>query len=177
MRRARARARAGDFRDAVGDFDRYLRGARSARAAEKDIADAERERAAAKQAIETQKNERRKADARRRRPQTTAPPPPPPRRRAYAPPPPPPRRSPFGGGHGRAKPPPSSSSGVARAASYHDVLGVGRDARPAAIKKAYAKLALRFHPDRCTSPGATAAMARINEAYEQAMLQAKARYR
>ena len=77
----------------------------------------------------------------------------------------------------RAKPPPSSSSGVARAASYHDVLGVGRDARPAAIKKAYAKLALRFHPDRCTSPGATAAMARINEAYEQAMLQAKARYR
>ena len=57
------------------------------------------------------------------------------------------------------------------------MLGVGRDARPAAIKKAYAKLALRFHPDRCTSPGATAAMARINEAYEQAMLQAKARYR
>ena len=104
------------------------------------------------------------------------PPPPPPRRRAYAPPPPP-RRSPFGGGHGRAKPPPSSPSGVARAASCHDVLGVGRDARPAAIKKAYAKLALRFHPDRCTSPGATAAMARINEAYEQAMLQAKARYR
>ena len=44
-------------------------------------------------------------------------------------------------------------------------------------QKAYAKLALRFHPDRCTSPGATAAMARINEAYEQAMLQAKARYR
>ena len=81
-----------------------------------------------------------------------------------------------GGGHGRAKPPPSSSSGVARAASYHAVLGVGRAARPAAIKKAYAKLALRFHPDRCTSPGATAAMARINEAYEQAMLQAKARY-
>ena len=82
-----------------------------------------------------------------------------------------------GGGFARPWPPPSSSSGVARAASYHDVLGVGRDARPAAIKKAYAKLALRFHPDRCTSPGATAAMARINEAYEQAMLQAKARYR
>ena len=70
-----------------------------------------------------------------------------------------------------------SAPHVARAASYHDVLGVGRDARPAASKKAYAKLALRFHPDRCTSPGATAAMARINEAYEQAMLQAKARYR
>ena len=76
LRRARARARAGDFRDAVGDFDRYLRGARSARAAEKDIADAERERAAAKQAIETQ-NERRKADARRRRPPAPPPPPPP----------------------------------------------------------------------------------------------------
>lgn len=177
LRRARARARAGDLRDAVGDFDRYLRGARTGRG-DKDLADAERERAQAKAAIETQKAERRRADARRKRPSAAAPPPPPPRRASsrYAPPPPPPRRSPFGGA-GRAKPPPSSSTGVARAASYHDVLGVARDAKPVVIKKAYAKLALRFHPDRCTSPGATAAMAKINEAYEQAMIQSKARYR
>ena len=173
LRRARARARARPATSGtrVGDFDRYLRGARSARAAEKDIADAERERAAAKQAIETQKNERRKADARRRRPQsaaaaaaaaaTT-------RLRAAAA-----AAAPVAL---RRRPRPREAAALlhrraSRAASYHDVLGVGRDARPAAIK-AYAKLALRFHPDRVHVAGRastrpTAAMARINEwAYE-----------
>ena len=34
---------------------------------------------------------------------------------------------------------------------YYDVLGVGRDADASAIKKAYRKLAKKYHPD--TSPG------------------------
>ena len=31
---------------------------------------------------------------------------------------------------------------------YYEVLGVGRDADDAALKKAYRRLAMKFHPDR-----------------------------
>ncbi len=50
---------------------------------------------------------------------------------------------------------------------YYDVLGLPRDAKPDAIKKAYRKLALEWHPDR--HGGAESAEARfkqISEAYE-----------
>jgi len=50
---------------------------------------------------------------------------------------------------------------------YYDVLGLPRDAKPEAIKKAYRKLALEWHPDR--HGGAETAEARfkqISEAYE-----------
>jgi len=52
---------------------------------------------------------------------------------------------------------------------YYKVLGVPRDADPAAIKKAYRKLALEWHPDRHRGDDEEAAEARfkqINEAYE-----------
>ena len=50
---------------------------------------------------------------------------------------------------------------------YYETLGVARDADAGALKSAYRKLAMKFHPDR--NPGDTEAETRfkeINEAYE-----------
>ncbi len=50
---------------------------------------------------------------------------------------------------------------------YYEVLGVGRDSSEREIKKAYKKLAMKFHPDR--NPGDKAAEAsfkEVKEAYE-----------
>jgi molecular chaperone DnaJ len=47
---------------------------------------------------------------------------------------------------------------------YYEVLGVARDASAADIKKAYRRLAMKYHPDR--NPGDAAAEARFKEAKE-----------
>lgn len=48
---------------------------------------------------------------------------------------------------------------------YYQILGVGRDAVLADIKKAYRKLARKYHPDISKEPDAEARMKELNEAY------------
>jgi len=48
---------------------------------------------------------------------------------------------------------------------YYDVLGIARDADAAAIKDAFRKLALQYHPDRNKAPGAEERFKEIAEAY------------
>lgn len=48
----------------------------------------------------------------------------------------------------------------------HAVLGVGREAGPDEVARAFRALAKRWHPDRNAGPEAAQQMLRINEAYE-----------
>lgn len=50
-------------------------------------------------------------------------------------------------------------------ASYYDTLGVEASADVLALRRAYRKLARKYHPDLNAEPGSTDIMARINEAY------------
>ena len=51
-------------------------------------------------------------------------------------------------------------------ADYYETLGVGRNATSDDIKRAFRRLAMEYHPDRNSEPGAEARFKEINEAYE-----------
>ncbi len=51
------------------------------------------------------------------------------------------------------------------ARDYYDTLGVSRDASPQDIKRAYRKLAMKYHPDRSNEPDAEDRFKEISEAY------------
>jgi len=49
---------------------------------------------------------------------------------------------------------------------YYDVLGITRDATPEQVKKAFRRLAMKYHPDRNSSGDAGELFKAVNEAYE-----------
>jgi len=49
--------------------------------------------------------------------------------------------------------------------NYYAILGLEKSASEDEIKKAYRKLALRLHPDKCKETGAEEAFKRVNEAF------------
>lgn len=55
---------------------------------------------------------------------------------------------------------------ILKAKNFYDTLGVSKDADDAAIKKAYKKLALQLHPDKCKAPSAEEAFKRIALAFQ-----------
>lgn len=55
---------------------------------------------------------------------------------------------------------------MAPSTDYYSLLGLPRNATDEQIKKAYRRMAMEYHPDRNSSPGAHEQFKEINEAYE-----------
>ncbi|MBN3313195.1 DJB14 protein, partial [Atractosteus spatula] len=54
---------------------------------------------------------------------------------------------------------------IKKCKDYYEVLGISKEANEDELKKAYRKLALKFHPDKNHAPGATEAFKKIGNAY------------
>merc|ERR1719394_915839 len=54
---------------------------------------------------------------------------------------------------------------IRKCKNYYEMLGVGKDFSESELKKSYRKLALAFHPDKNSAPGASEAFKAIGNAY------------
>mmetsp|Transcript_24820 Transcript_24820/g.68113 ORF Transcript_24820/g.68113 Transcript_24820/m.68113 type:complete len:304 (+) Transcript_24820:3-914(+) len=61
--------------------------------------------------------------------------------------------------------PPPSVDSIPSRASHYDVLGVGRDASDADLKRAFHRLSRKYHPDKSGVDGSAEMFLRVKEAY------------